>query len=416
MPQQLGQQITQNLPWIVLASTLSGVLILLAWLWLPKRVERALRWLDGVIPGDFSALYRPTSIAIEVVVSLAILIPAGVVVLWSLGFNVETPTEILAGFGRNVGDWAADKAVKIALVILLTFIVQRFANRAVPRMVDAYVRRREEDEAPDDTEKRVRTLSGVLTRTYSVVIFLGALFMVLAQVGMNLAPLLAAAGVVGIAVGFGAQSLVRDIFGGIFILLENQYRVGDVVEIAGVAGLVEDISLRRTVLRDLDYKQHFIPNGEIRVATNFTKHKSRVNLNIGVAYKEDLDRVIRVLNEVGRELAQDPTFGPLVLDPIKVLRVDNFADSAIEIKVLGETLPLRQWDVAGEFRLRVKKAFDKHGIEIPFPHRTIYWGTQEPNRLRGRDVQAEQMVSRAAGLESSPDRQGAPSPGEPSAP
>ena len=163
-----------------------------------------------------------------------------------------------------------------------------------------------------------------------------------------------------------------------------------------ILDLVEDINLRRTVLRDLDYRQHFIPNGEIRTATNYTKDKSRVNINIGVAYKEDLERVIQVLNRVGDELARDPEWGPLVLDPIKVLRVDNFGDSAIEIKVLGETIPIRQWDIAGQYRLRVKKAFDELGIEIPFPHRTLYWGTGEPNVMAMRSAAAQTQEDGAA--------------------
>ena len=164
--------------------------------------------------------------------------------------------------------------------------------------------------------------------------------------------------------------------------------MNDVVNIAGIGGLVEDINLRRTVLRDLDYRQHFIPNGEIRTATNYTKDKSRVNMNVGVAYKEDLDQVIAVLNRVGLELAQDPEWGPLVLDPIQVLRVDDFADSAIEIKVLGETVPIRQWDIAGQYRLRVKKAFDEVGIEIPFPHQTLYWGEGQPNIMEMRQARS----------------------------
>ena len=157
-------------------------------------------------------------------------------------------------------------------------------------------------------------------------------------------------------------------------MLEDQYRVGDVAKIAGVAGLVEDINLRRTTLRDLDYIQHIIPNGEIRVASNYTKEKSRVNLNVEVAYKEDLDKVMGVITKVGQDLADDPEFGPLILDPIKPLRVDSFGESGISIKILGETKPIQQWYVAGEFRKRLKFAFDKEAIEIPFPHRTLYWG------------------------------------------
>lgn len=393
---QLGQQASENLIWLILAAILPIVLIWLAWVWLPKYVQGGLRWLDDLLPGDFSALHRPTSIAIEVVVSIAILVPAVIAILWGFGVNVDAVLQASSEFGQGVGRWAVDKGVKILLVVFLAFLAQRLASRAIPRMIDGYIRSRAEGEPDAEIDKRSKTLSGVLARAFSLVIFLGVIFMALAQLGLNLAPLLAAAGVVGIAVGFGAQSLIRDLFAGLFIILENQYRIGDVVEIAGVAGLVEDINLRRTVLRDLDYKQHFIPNGEIRVATNLTKGKSRVNLNIGVAYKEDLDRVIQVLNEVGQELSKDPYFGPLILDSIKVLRVDNFADSAIEIKVLGETLPIRQWDVAGEYRRRVKKAFDKCGIEIPFPHRTLYWGAGEPNlllmqRTRGEDGQKPQL-------------------------
>jgi small-conductance mechanosensitive channel len=199
---------------------------------------------------------------------------------------------------------------------------------------------------------------------------------------IDLAPLLATAGVIGIAIGFGAQSLVKDFFSGIFVLLEDQYRVGDVVRIGNIAGQVEDINLRRTLLRDLDFIVHTIPNGEVRIASNFTKEESRVNLNISVAYKEDLDEVIDLINRVGRGMSEDPYFGTLIRDPLQVLRVDAFEESGIAIKVLGETLPIRQWEVGGEFRRRIKRAFDEQGIEIPFPHRTVYWGAGVETRVR----------------------------------
>jgi small conductance mechanosensitive channel len=202
--------------------------------------------------------------------------------------------------------------------------------------------------------------------------------------------------VAGIAIGFGAQNLVRDFLAGVFVILEDQYRVGDVVRIAGIAGLVEDINLRRTILRDLDGIVHVVPNGEVRTASNFTKEKSRVNLDIVVAYKEDLDRVIEVLNRVGKELSEDPYFGPLITQPIQVLGVNEFQDSGIAIKVLGETRPIRQWEVAREFRKRVKKAFDQEGIEIPFPHRTIYWGTGVESQSR-RPSPTEQKKTASEG-------------------
>jgi small-conductance mechanosensitive channel len=167
---------------------------------------------------------------------------------------------------------------------------------------------------------------------------------------------LAGAGVVGIALGFGAQSLVKDIIAGLFVIMENQYRVGDVVKVADVAGLVEAINLRRMVLRDLDGVVHVVPNGEIRVASNFTKEWSRVNLNISVAYGTDLDRAIAVINRVCQEMAAEPDWAPIILKTPQVLRVDNLGDSGIELKVLGDTKPMRQWDVMGEIRKRVKKA------------------------------------------------------------
>jgi small conductance mechanosensitive channel len=235
---------------------------------------------------------------------------------------------------------------------------------------------------PGEAQKREQTLSRAAISTVNLLVATLAFFIILSELGINLAPLLAAAGVIGIAIGFGAQSLVRDFFSGIFILLEDQYRVGDVVQVGDTAGLVEDINLRRTVLRDLDFIVHTIPNGEVRVASNFTKEKSRVNMNVSVAYKEDLDVVISEINRVGQEMSQDSYFGPLIRDPLKVLRVDAFEQSGIAIKVIGETLPIRQWEVAGEFRRRIKRAFDEKGITIPFPHLTVYWGTGVETRIR----------------------------------
>jgi small conductance mechanosensitive channel len=202
--------------------------------------------------------------------------------------------------------------------------------------------------------------------------------MILSELQIDIAPILAGAGVVGIAIGFGAQSLVKDLVAGLFIIIENQYRVGDVVRIADVAGIVESINLIKTVLRDLDGVVHIVLNGEIRVASNFTKDWSRVNLNVSVAYGEDLDHVISVINRVGKELAEDPEWAPLILKAPQVLRVDNLGDSGVEIKILGDTKPIRQWDVMGELRRRLKNAFDKEGIEIPWPHTKVYFGNTPP--------------------------------------
>ena len=244
----------------------------------------------------------------------------------------------------------------------------------IPRIIEAAVLRSKAEQTEEELNKRAETLASVLTATAQVIIILVFAFMLLSELGLNITPILTGVGVVGIAIGFGAQSLVKDIIAGLFIIMENQYRKGDVVKIADVAGLVEDINLRRTVLRDLDGIVHVVPNGEIRVASDFTKGWSRVNMNISVSYGTDLDHAIAVINRVGQELANDPKWAPLILKPPQVLRVDNLGDSGIDIKILGDTKPIEQWNIMGELRLRLKKEFDKEGIEIPWPHTKIYFG------------------------------------------
>jgi small conductance mechanosensitive channel len=202
--------------------------------------------------------------------------------------------------------------------------------------------------------------------------------MVLSELGVNIGPVLAGLGVAGLAFGFGGQYLIRDLIAGVFIIMENQYRVGDVARVGDIAGLVEDINLRRTVLRDLDGIVHTVPNGEIRVASNFTREFSRVNLNVSVAYDTDLDHAIAVIGLVGKEMAEDPEWASLFITPLRVLGVDKLGDSGIEIKVLADTQPIKQWDVMRELRKRIKKAFDTEGIEIPWPHTKVYFGNQPP--------------------------------------
>ena len=219
----------------------------------------------------------------------------------------------------------------------------------------------------------------MLVGTAQIVVLLMAVFMMLSELKINIAPILAGVGVAGIAIGFGAQSVVKDVVNGLFIVFENQYRVGDWAKIAGVDGLVEDINLRRTVLRDFDGIIHTVPNGEIRVASNLTKEWSRVNMNVSVAYSEDLDHVISVINRVGKEMSEDSEWAPSFLTPPQALGVDKLGDSGIEIKILGETKPMQPWATMRELRLRLKKAFDKEGIEIPWPHMKVYFGSS-PSR------------------------------------
>ncbi|PIX92257.1 mechanosensitive ion channel family protein, partial [Candidatus Kuenenbacteria bacterium CG_4_10_14_3_um_filter_39_14] len=220
--------------------------------------------------------------------------------------------------------------------------------------------------------KRENTLIRIFTVSLGILIWLLALLMILQEVGIAVGPLLAAAGIAGLAFGFGGQYLIRDLISGLFIIMENQYRIGDVVCFDGTCGLVEDISMRMTTLRDLDGIVHHVPHGEIKRVSNLSKQFARVNLNIGISYSSNLEQVISVVNKIGKELSEDPAWKEHILTAPQFLRIDDFGDSAIVIKILGDTKPLKQWDVTGELRKRLKIAFDQGGIEIPFPQRVVH--------------------------------------------
>lgn len=196
----------------------------------------------------------------------------------------------------------------------------------------------------------------------------------LSELGMDVMPVLTGAGILGLAVGFGAQTLIKDLISGFFMILENQVRVGDVAKINGTGGLVEAIGLRTTVLRDLEGTVHVFPNGAIATMANLTKDFSYCVLDVGVAYKEDTDQVVAVLRQVADELSADPRFTKQVLEPLDVLGVDAFEDSQVTIKIRLKTVPIKQWEIGREMRRRIKKAFDAQGIEIPFPHVSVNFG------------------------------------------
>ena len=262
--------------------------------------------------------------------------------------------------------------ITIAIGLISFFVIYIFIPKIIYRTVKIGMHNK-----PDiEIKKRSRTLSRVVRNSAALIIGLIVLFTVLAEVGVNIGPALAGLGVIGLAVGFGAQSMVKDLINGLFILIENPYSIGDVVTVAGISGLVEEMNLRRTIIRDLDGVVHYIPNSEINIASNFTKEFSRVNLNIPVSYNEDLDRVIDEINLVCDAISADPAWGKKILKKPQVLRVDNLGDSGIDIKILGDTVPLEQWAVTGELRKRIKAAFDQKGIEIPWPHMKVYFGNQ----------------------------------------
>jgi len=271
------------------------------------------------------------------------------------------------------------------LVILVVGAVLWFAlNKFLPPIVGRLMATTK-GESKEGIKKRRDTLVGVLSGVGRVFIVVVAIMMILDEAGVPIASVLVGLGIAGLAIGFGAQYLIRDLIAGIFIILENQYRVGDVARVADIAGLVEEVTLRKTVLRDLDGIVHHVPNGEIRVASNFTRHFSRVNLNISVGYGTDLDHAISVINRVGKELAEDEKWRKVIKSPPQVLRVDNLGDSGIDIKILGDVKPIEQWAVMGELRLRLKKTFDAEGIEIPWPHTKVYFGNPLPDFPKKED-------------------------------
>ncbi|MCJ7509966.1 MAG: mechanosensitive ion channel family protein [Dehalococcoidia bacterium] len=271
----------------------------------------------------------------------------------------------------RVTDWLLTHGLRILLILALALVADLALRVLVPRVIRPTVARQMRGKPDEEIEQRSHTLVAVLRGSGRFVLVVWALFTILPELGVNITPMLASVGIAGIALGFGAQSLVKDILTGLFILIENQYSKGDVVTVAGISGQVEEVGLRRTVLRDLDGVVHHVPNSQIAVASNLTQEWSRVNLNVSVAYGEDLDRVFEVINRVGRELAADAEFGPLILKAPQVLRVEAFGESGIAIKVLGDTEPIRQWEVMGELRKRLIRAFLEEGIHVPFPPHVV---------------------------------------------
>jgi small-conductance mechanosensitive channel len=287
--------------------------------------------------------------------------------------------------GDIVVAWLIAHGTHILIILVVGAVLWFVLNKFLPRIVRRVVTQTGYKESKEGLEKRMNTLLSIFKGMARVVIVIVVIIMVLDEVGVPVAPVLAGFGIVGVAVGFGAQYLIRDLIAGIFIIMENQYRVGDVVKVADIAGLVEYITLRKTVLRDLDGIVHHVPNGEIKTASNYTRHFSRVNLNISVGYGTDLDHAISVINRVGKELAQDAKWRKVIKSPPQVLRVDNLGDSGIDIKILGDVKPIEQWGVMGELRLRLKKAFDAEGIEIPWPHTKVYFGNPLPDSPKKKD-------------------------------
>jgi small conductance mechanosensitive channel len=260
---------------------------------------------------------------------------------------------------------------RVILILIVAWVLQAVAARLI-RIFRRYMSGRT---TSADEVARIETLARVFRNAAAVVIIIVAGMLVLNEVGISIAPILATAGVAGIAIGFGAQSLIKDYFNGMFLLLDDQVRVGDVVEVGGKGGLVEEVTLRYVRLRDMDGHVHYVPNGEIKLVTNRTREFATPVVHITIAYREDADEALGVAREVAAAMRADPDWSDRITADLEVIGMDKWADSAVVLIVrLRVVPPIQQWNVKREYLKRLKKAFDGRGIEIPFPHLTVYPG------------------------------------------
>jgi small conductance mechanosensitive channel len=269
-------------------------------------------------------------------------------------------------------EWIFSSGIKIVFIVIIAYALKIISKRFIQRLVKAAVSS-DKVVTTDAEMKRMKTLTRIFSWTINVVIIVIASMMIIQEFGVQIGPILASAGIVGVAIGFGGQYLVKDVITGFFIIFENQYRIGDVISVLGISGTVEDISLRVTTLRDDDGTVHYIPHGEIKQVSNLTKTFAKVNLKVGISYDADIDQVATVVNKVGKELAEDPQWKEYIDEAPHFLRIDDFEDSAVKIKIVGVTKPQMQWSVTGELRKRLKEAFDEELIELPFPQQVVHF-------------------------------------------
>lgn len=291
-----------------------------------------------------------------------------------LGLEINW-TEIL----MDILKWFSTSGLRVLFYILGAFILIRLIKSIGKKIVSRF-----EDEDPtnrSEVEKRADTLFNVVVVSTRIFVWTIVMFMILREIGANIAPLLTGAGIVGIAVGFGAQNIVKDFFNGFLILLENQYRVGDVITIADRSGLVESITLRTTTLRDIEGVVHVIPNGQIGAVDNRTFLESKAVIDVGISYNSSMDKAMEEIANVAEEMKNSEEFGPFIRD-FDILGVNNLGSSSVDIRVVFTTDPRQQWTIARKFRYLVKKRFDEVGVEIPFPHQTVYLRQEKDKRFR----------------------------------
>jgi len=277
----------------------------------------------------------------------------------------------LADLWDKVWPWLLDHGVKILFIALGSYILKKLLIRFTTRIVRAAVTP-DSGATPAEEVMRENTLIRVFTWLINIMVYVVMGLMILQEIGIPTGPLLTSAGIVGVAIGFGSQYLVKDLITGFFMIFENQYRIGDEVDFNGTRGTVEDITLRVTTLRDANGTVHTVPHGDITRVSNFSKSYAYINLNIGVSYDADIEKVIKVINAVGVKLANEPEWREKITKTPYFLRINELADSSVIYKITGETLPKSQYEVAGELRKRLKQEFDKEGIEIPFPQIVVH--------------------------------------------
>jgi small-conductance mechanosensitive channel len=389
---------------LLLSATLGSALIV-AGCWLALRVVHHL--FRRTAPGDQevetpSALerrarrYQPI---VGGILRTLIWLGAAVALLEVWGFG--TLAWLLSDGGRMLGR----RLAIVALIVVVTIIVWEVVSLIIERSVSD-----QDEEGNLRLSNRTRTLLNITRNFLLVFLSLIALFLILAELGLNIAPLLAGAGVIGLAIGFGSQKLVQDIITGMFVLLGDTMRIGDVVEVASKVGVVEEMTMRTVVLREYSGNVHTIPYSAIDTVTNYTKDFSYAVFNVGVAYRESVDQVMEVLREIGAEMNRDPYFRRMILEPLDVAGVDAFADSAVIIKARLKTRPLKQWEVSREFNRRVKNRFDELGIEIPFPHQTVYFGIDKQGRAPPLQVDLADAAATAPAPAAPADQTAEPPP------
>ncbi len=287
-------------------------------------------------------------------------------------------SDFFQSFYSNMKTWVINELPGLLIIVVLFFIAFRIVKFLFRKLKKKLIHKAEKNSEIDSDEsiKRINTLTSISHGTIRIILYVMFIMMILPKFGVNIAPVLASAGIIGLAIGFGAQELVRDYISGFFIILENQIRTSDVAIINGTGGLVESINLRTVVLRDFSGTVHIFQNGKISSLANMTKEWSAMVFDIGVAYKEDIQKVMHIMQQVGEELKNDEEFKDIIIEPIEVFGLNDFGDSALVIKARLKTKPIQQWTVGREYRKRLKVAFDKNNIEIPFPHRTVYWGNE----------------------------------------